>query len=311
MALKVLTQSDWIEAQKRPENPPYLAMYSSLWQGVVTDPRLMLLPIDDHIVHRGDGVFEAIKVLKGKAYLLDEHLHRLEKSAQLISLPLPFAREEMKQIIAELSALTQQESLLLRLYVSRGPGGFSSNPYECPASVMYLVATQFFSYPESKYEQGVQIGRSEYRPKDSFFARIKSCNYLLNVLMKKESVDRGLDFTVGFSQEGHLTESSTENIVIVNKEGVLCRPQLHQILRGTTMMRLFDLAQEFVGEDLVGIQECHITEEDLLNAREVMMIGTTLDVMPVVSYEGKLIGDGAVGPLAKKLLARLQKDILD
>lgn len=314
MALNVLSQADWLNAQKRPEylqNPSYLAMYSSLWQGVVTDPNMMLLPVDDHLVHRGDGVFEAIKVINGKAYLLDPHLERLEKSAQLIFLKLPFERDQIKSIIADICEITQVPDLMLRLYISRGPGGFSTNPYECPQSVMYLVATKFNAYANEKYEKGVSVGRSEYRPKDSFFARIKSCNYLINVLMKKESVDRGLDFTVGFSLEGFLTESSTENIIILNKEGVLCRPKLHQILRGTTMIRLFDLAQEFVGKGLVGIQECDITEQDLQEAQEVMMVGTTLDVLPVVTYEGKPIGTGQVGPMAQRLLARLQKDILD
>lgn len=311
MALKVLSQSDWLEAQKRPENTQYLAMYSSLWQGVVTDPQLMVLPIDDHIVHRGDGVFEAIKVMQGRPYLLDAHLDRLEKSAQLISLPMPFEREQVKAIISDLCELTQTPDLMLRLYVSRGPGGFSTNPYECPQSALYLVATRFNAFAAEKYEQGVRIGRSEYRPKDAFFARIKSCNYLLNVLMKKESVDRNLDFTVGYSVEGFLTESSTENIVVLDREGCLCRPRLHQILRGTTMMRLFEMAEEFVGQEIAGVQERDLTEQDILEAREVMMVGTTLDVLPVVQYEGQNIGSGKVGPVAQKLLARLQKDILD
>lgn len=288
----------------------YYAMYSTWWGGIVKDPGIMMVPIDDHLVHRGDGVFEAIKVVQGRVFLLDEHLERLASSAQLISLPLPMSVPELKQTILKTAAVAGQKNSILRLYISRGPGGFTTNPYESLGSQMYLVVTALRPLSEEKYLKGVHIGKSIIAPKDPWFARIKSCNYLHNVLMKKESVDRQLDFTVGFDENGFLTESSTENIVIVDSHNNLLRPRLAQILKGTTMMRTFDLAQTLLREGLIqSIQEADISEDMLRSANEVMMIGTTLDVLPVCSYEGRSVGSSVVGPVASRLLRLLREDI--
>ena len=313
MALSVLTpeevQHKLLEKSYAAQET-YYAMYSTWWGGVVKKPAMMLVPIDDHLVHRGDGVFEAIKVVDNRAFLLDEHLQRLVDSAAQISLPLPMSKEEMKKVILETTEISGAKDALLRLYISRGPGGFTTNPYDSVASQMYLVITSLKPMAEEKYQKGVSIGKSAIPPKDPWFARIKSCNYLQNVLMKKESVDRKLDFTVGFTQEGFLTESSTENIVILDKDSNLVRPKLHQILKGTTMMRAFELAESLKTQGLIkGIQERDLHENEIRNAKEVMMIGTTLDVLPVSSYEGAKIGEGVQGPVAKQLLQLLKEDI--
>ena len=293
-----------------PAQETYYAMYSTWWGGVVQDPSLMMVPIDDHMVHRGDGVFEAIKMINGRIYLLDEHLQRLASSAELLSLPLPMSTEDIKKIIKETTALTGQSSALLRLYISRGPGGFTTNPYESVSSQLYLVVTTFKPVPEEKYRQGVKIGKSLIVPKEPWFARIKSCNYLQNVLMKKESIDRQLDFTIGIDHRGMLTESSTENIVLLDKNNILVRPKLYQILKGTTMMRVFELAEKLVEEKIIkSVEERDLTDDDLREAREVMMIGTTLDVLPVTSFEGEKISNGVQGPVAQRLLELLREDI--
>lgn len=313
MTIRVLTPAE-IQAQLQERHYPaqksYLAMYSTWWDGIIKDPSLMVVPIDDHLVHRGDGVFEAIKIIGGNIFLLDEHLNRLALSAELISLPLPRTLQEIKSILFQTAREANATNALLRLYISRGPGGFTTNPYESIASQMYLVVTSFAAVAEEKYRNGVKVGRSQVPPKDPWFARIKSCNYLPNVLMKKESVDRQIDFTIGFDERGVMTESSTENIVLVDKDGHLVRPRLKQILKGTTMMRAFELAEVLISsQDIQSISERDISEADLQSAREVMMIGTTLDVLPVTEYEGRKIGSGAQGPVAAKLLALLRADI--
>jgi Branched-chain amino acid aminotransferase/4-amino-4-deoxychorismate lyase len=313
MSIKVMTTTEAlaaVEAKKYPNQTTYLAMYSSWFGGIVKKPGVMLVPIDDHIVHRGDGVFEAFKIIDGMIFLLDAHLDRLENSAGLIGIPMPFARKEMVNIFKETIKSAGVTNALLRLYISRGPGGFTTNPYESVGSQMYFVVTELKNLAAEKFEKGVSIGKSAVAPKDPWFARIKSCNYLPNVLMKKESVDRKLDFTVSFDDKGVLTESSTENIAILNKQNELIRPTLNQILKGTTMMRTFELAQSLVAsKSIAGIKEGNISEQDIIQAKEVFMIGTTLDVLPVTSYEGKAIGGGAVGPVAKELLKLLREDI--
>ncbi len=304
------------DVQKRLKEKPYtaqssyLAMYSSWFGGIVKDPSLMFIPVDDHLVHRGDGVFEAIKVVDGLIYLLEPHLCRLESSAAQISLTLPMSKGEIKDLILQTTRQTEENSMMLRLYVSRGPGYFSANPYDSVGSQVYLIATRLAPLPCNKYEEGVAIGRSAIPPKDEWMARIKSCNYLPNVMMKKEAVDRRLDFTIGIDGKGFLTESSTENIVLLDKNKILVRPLLRQILKGTTMTRVFDLAEKLLSQGLIsGIEERDLSEQDLFEAKEAFMIGTTLDVLPIVTYEGKIIGEGKGGPVARQLLKLLREDI--
>lgn len=294
--------------RRHPHQATYYAMYSSWLGGIVTEPTLMSVPMDDHLVHRGDGVFEAMKVANGRIYLLTEHLDRLYSSAAQIFLNPPVSRGEMESLIVQTLAASQQKNATIRLFVSRGPGTFSPNPYDSVGPQIYIVVTSFKAPALEKYAQGVRIGRSRIPAKDGWLARVKTCNYLPNVLMKKEAVDRGLDFTVGFGEDGFLTESSTENIILVDEKGHLLHPRLEQILSGTTMRRAFTLAQTLVGSLLTGIGERDITEKDILTAREVMMAGTTLEILPVVRYEDHNIHDGKVGPIAKKLLELVRAD---
>lgn len=313
MSVSVLSPSEIqnkLQERSYAAQKSYLAMYSTWWGGIVKDPGLMMVPVDDHLVHRGDGVFEAIKVIEGRAFLLQEHLERLESSAHQLGIALPMPLEDMRQIIHKTTVATGAKNAILRLYISRGPGGFTTNPYDSIASQMYLIVTSYSPIAEEKYQKGVRIGRSEVAPKDPWFAKIKSCNYLHNVLMKKESVDRKIDFTIGFDSQGFMTEGSTENIVLVDKNKNLIRPKLRQILKGTTMMRSFELAQTLLSEGTVAsIQEKDLNEKDIQNATEVMMIGTTLDVLPVTEYEGQKIGEGLPGIVATKLLKLLREDI--
>jgi branched-chain amino acid aminotransferase len=175
---------------------------------------------------------------------------------------------------------------------------------------MYVVVTSLSRLSDQKYQDGVKIGKSKIPPKESWLAKIKTCNYLPNVMMKKESVDRHLDFTIGIDAQGFLTEGSTENIVILDQDGNLVRPELRQILKGTTMMRTFELAESLLKAGTIkSIVERNISEKDLLTAKEAMMIGTTLDVLPIAEYEGRKIGEGRQGPVAKELLGLLRENM--
>lgn len=268
----------------------YLAMYSSWLGGITKDPHQMSVPIDDHMVHRGDGVFEAIKTVQGKIFLLDEHLARLKKSADALSLALPFSLDEIREIILQTLRAAQEPNTLIRLYVSRGPGGFTTNPYESIGSQLYIVITKFNPVAAEKYQTGVKVALSKIPIKEPSFAQVKSCNYLPNVLMKKESVDRKLDFTLSVTSCGHVGEGSTENVALISKDGYFCYPVLHHILRGTTMMRVAELSELLIQEGaLKGVREGYLKPEDFLQAKEAFMIGTTLDVLPISEFEGKKI----------------------
>ena len=177
-------------------------MYSSIWGGLVTDPVLMTVPVDDHLVHRADGVFDVFKCVNGQAYCLKEHLARLERSAKAIDLTMPREYEYIMDIIKAAVRAGGARDAVIRIIASRGPGGFSTNPFECPASQLYVIVTRLKTPPASAYEQGVPLVSVPVPVKAAMFANIKSCDYLGNVLVKKAALEAGVDYAVNWDEEG-------------------------------------------------------------------------------------------------------------
>jgi len=300
MNIPLLDPQSFLQNLKNRHNPfwpQYHAYYSTWLGGITTDPALMVLPMDDHMVHRGDGVFEALKAVDRSVFLMNEHLQRLSRSATVLGIALPFTISEIQDIILQTLKQADQAQALVRLFVSRGPGGYTTNPYDSIGSQMYVAVTDLRTPKSELYEVGVKIGRSQIPVKESWMAQVKSCNYLPNVMMRKEAIDRKLDFTIGFDSFGNVAESSTENIALVDENGILVHPLFDNILRGTTMIRVFELAAK-AG---MKIEVRNMNEIELLKAREVFMVGTTLDVLPVTMYEENSIAKGRVGPVAQQL----------
>ena len=294
----------------KPYHQNYFAMYSSVLGGVVTHPFLMTVPLDDHMVHRGDGIFEVFKCVDGRIYNLQRHLERLERSARAIYLQLPVGLEEMTRIVVETVRLTGQRDALIRLFVSRGPGGFTTDPYECPASQLYVMVGRLNGYPDAFYSDGVRAKSSSVPVKKSYFANIKSCNYLPNVLMKKEAVDNQVEFTVSVDENGFLGEGSTENVGVVTRDGRLKLPRFSRILQGTTVMRATELAEALVAAGtLQDVVFEDITLTEAYSSAEMLLFGTTFDILPVVAFDRHPIGNGTPGPVFRGLRERLRWDM--
>lgn len=265
-----------VQAKGSRENS-YRAFYSSFLGGITTSAHQMIMPVDDHMVHRGDAVFEAIKFTRSGVYALDRHLDRLEISRKNIGLELPFSRKKLESTILSTVEASRLSEGIIRLFVSRGEGGFTTNPYEPSVSRVMCAITTLSSPSPEKYLSGVSVGISKVAVKEGFFARTKTCNYLPNVLMKKEALDRGLDFTVSLDEDGYLAEGSTENFAIFDQGGVFCIPKFDRILKGVTLVRAFELAKQAGMKTKQG----SIRIEDVRKARAALMLGTTLDVMPI------------------------------
>lgn len=308
--IKILSPSEAFEGLQRHQFPSrqYAAMYSSWYGGIVTDPNFMVIPIDDHGFHRGDAVFEAVKAVNGKIYALDRHLERMHVSAEKIGLKLP---GDLRQIAIETAQASKLKNCLLRYYVSRGPGGFTTNPYESVGAQTYLVITPLVPPAASKYANGVSAMTSAVPIKEGVFSTVKSCNYLPNVMMKKEAVDNGVDFTVSVDHDGVIGEGSTENFAIITKDGVFRVPSFQRTLRGITLIRLMELAAEKpeLKKLLKGAEHGAIRQKDIFEAREAMFLGTTLDCLPVSKFDGRVIGSGRVGEVAAAFQSALQSDI--
>lgn len=293
-----------------PYHRNYLAMFSSWFGGITRDPAFMLVPIDDHMVHRGDGVFEVFKCVEGKIYLLERHLDRLERSAKAVKLKIPCSRRELIEIVRQTIIAGGERNCLVRVFVSRGPGGFTAKPSESIGSQLYVVVTRLPEYPEKLYTEGVSVKTSTIPMKPSYFAGIKSCNYLPNVLMSAEAEEAGVNYAVAVDEEGNIGEGPTENVGIITADYAFLVPRFDRVLKGTTVTRMMELAQELVKSKVLGyVGEADVRVEDVFRAQEVMMFGTTFDVLPVVLFNGKRIGNGQPGPFFKKFLRMLRQDI--
>jgi branched-chain amino acid aminotransferase len=295
---------------RRPFQKNYYAMYSSVYGGIVTDPALMTIPLDDHMVHRGDGVFEVFKCVDGCIYNMQAHLKRLRNSTKRLYLEPPFGMKRIGQIVVETVRAGRHKDCSIHLFISRGPGGFSVNPYECPRTQMYVTVVNLKRPFMEGHPGGARVKSSAIPIKPPFFAEVKSCNYLPNALMKKEAEDFGVDFMVGFDERGFLAEGASENMGIVTKKRELLFPKLEHILAGTTMFRAVDLAHQLVKSgDLRAIRFTDISRRDILKAAEMLIVGTTPNVAMVREFDGRRIGDGRAGPVYRKLSALLLDDI--
>ncbi len=309
MTIPIIDKTNFIQQiqlQKNPFFKEYFAFYSSWSGGITTDPDLMLLPMDDHMVHRGDGIFEGIKAVNRSIYLLQEHLERLFDSARKISLNLPFDRNHVQHILIETLRVANKNNAMIRIFISRGPGNFSVNPYDSIQPQLYVMIHSLKEPSIEKYQNGIVIGQSKIPIKSSWMNQVKSCNYLPNVLMKKEAVDRGIDFVIGIDSDGLITEGPTENIMIVDSHENIIQPPCNNILKGLTMTRVCELARE----NGMKTEIKSISFDDLKSAREILITGTSLNVLPVVKFDDLTIGDGKPGRIAKKLNEFMLADIL-
>jgi branched-subunit amino acid aminotransferase/4-amino-4-deoxychorismate lyase len=294
----------------RPYHKDYYAMYSSVLGGVVTHPFLMTVPVDDHMVHRGDGVFETVKCVNGSVYALDRHLDRLERSARALYLPLRMSRAEIRDIVRETVRIGGRRDCLIRLLASRGPGGFTVNPYECPDSQMYLVVSQLHVPTEEEYAGGMSLKSSGVPPKKPYFATVKSCNYLQNVLMKKEAVDAGVDYTVALDEQGFMAEGASENMAIITKDRMLKLPSFARILKGTTVSRALEMAEEPEAHKVIrGISFGDITLGEAYSGEEILIFGTSFNVLAAVRFDGQPIGSGKPGPGFQFFHERFKQDV--
>lgn len=284
-------------------------MYSSPLGGIVTDPRLMLVPADDHLVHRGDGVFDTAKCVAGNLYNLAAHLDRLEQSGARIKLTSPLDRATLHEAVVMTVRAGGHRDCLVRILLGRGPGSLGINPRDCPRASLYILAYAGHPAFMVAHPAGARIITSRVPLKPGLFATIKTVNYLPNALMKLEAAEAGVDFSVAFDEAGHMAEGATENFGIITSDGRLLLPKPERILAGTTMNRVLELAADLTKEGMLQkIVRADITRAEALAAAEVLIFGTTPDVTSVVEWDGECIGNGRPGPIGTELNARIQRD---
>jgi 4-amino-4-deoxychorismate lyase len=287
----------------------FSAFYSSQLGGVVTDPSLMVLPFDDHMVHRGHGIFDTAGLVNGRIYDLEAHLDRFFGSAERSKLKLAGSRAQMRDIIIRTAAVSGVRDGAIRYWLSSGPGNLDLTPAAGAEPGFFVMIFGGLSYPERWYTQGLRVMTTTYPIKPPLYAITKATNYLPNVLMQMEAKEAGLDNGVFVDEHGFVGESSNMNLAFVTADGVLRHPRFVHVLAGCTSLRLLDLARTLVGRELAGVEVCDIPVEDARGAKEMLLLGSSIKVAPIVEWDGKPIGSGTPGAIARALLDLLETDM--
>ena len=287
----------------------FSAFYSSQLGGVVTDPALMVLPFDDHMVHRGHGIFDTAGIVNGRIYDLEAHLDRFLGSAERSRLKLFGSREEMREIIIKTAAASTLRDGAIRYWLSSGPGSLELSPAAGAQPGFFVMIFGGLSYPERWYTEGLRVMTTTYPIKPPLYAITKATNYLPNVLMQMEAKEAGLDNGVFIDEDGFVGESSNMNVAFVTRDGVFRHPKFARVLPGCTSLRMLELAKGLVGRGINGVEVSDIPVADARAASEMMLLGSSVKVAPIVEWDRQPIADGKPGPIAKALLNLLEEDM--
>ncbi|RWR72459.1 D-amino-acid transaminase, chloroplastic-like protein [Cinnamomum micranthum f. kanehirae] len=308
----LLSSSEVVERLKtyqenRKSTQHYLAMYSSIFGGITTDPAAMVISLDDHMVHRGHGVFDTAAIMDGHLYELDQHIERFLKSASMAKIAPPFDPSSIRNVLIQTVSASKCMRGSLRYWLSAGPGDFQLSPSGCSTPALYAVVYQDQSPP---YKKGVKVITSSIPMKPPQFAIMKSVNYLPNVLSKMEAEEKGAFAAIWLDDEGNVAEGPNMNVAFVTTDKELVMPYFDNILSGCTAKRVVVLAKKLVKEGrLAGIRVGDITMQEGKMAEEMMLIGSGILVLPVLQWDEQIIGNGKEGAVAQELLELIQEDM--
>ncbi len=258
----------------------------------------------DHGLLYGDGVFEGIRAYNGRVFLLDEHLRRLYDSAAAIMLEVPLDFDQMKQAVLATVRANDLHDAYIRLVVTRGVGDLGLDPRQCTTPTIFIIAASINLYPEEVYESGLALITCTTRRNApvALDPGIKSLNYLNNILAKIETVQAGVPEGIMLSIDGYVAECTGDNLCVVNDDHILTPPAAVGSLEGITCNIVMELARD------LGM----IAEEKLFRLRtvycadEVFLTGTAAEIVPVISVDGRVIGDGKPGEVTGRLRRQFQ-----
>jgi len=263
------------------------------------------ISVYDHGLLYGDGVFEGIRSYNGRVFRMAEHLDRLWDSAKAIWLSIPMTKTEMARAIEDSLAANGIRDGYIRVVVTRGVGDLGLNPTLCKQPQVIVIADKISLYPAEMYEKGLEIvtvSVSRNHPA-ALNPRIKSLNYLNNILAKIEGMQAGCVEALMLNHKGEVAECTGDNIFLVRHGRLLTPPLDAGILEGVTRDAVIDLAREMGREVL----EIPLTKHDVYVADECFVTGTAAEVVPVVKVDSRAIGDGAPGPLTRELMRRFHE----
>jgi branched-chain amino acid aminotransferase len=257
------------------------------------------ISVFDHGLLYGDGVFEGIRAYSGRVFMLNEHIDRLYRSAQAIAMTIPMTKAEMADAVVKTCLANKIKEGYIRLVVTRGVGELGLNPYLCKNPQVIIIAAKIQLYPRKLYETGlsvITVGTLRNHV-EAVNPRIKSLNYLNNVLAKIEAINAGVMECLMLNPQGYISEASGDNVFIIRGNMLITPPPWCGSLEGITRAVVMQLAPE---HGLV-VKEDVLTRYDLYTADEVFLTGTAAEIISVVNVDRRPIGAGVPGPKTREL----------
>ena len=255
----------------------------------------------DHGLLYGDGVFEGLRSYSGRVFRLDSHLDRLWASARAIALEIPLAKDVVAQAVNDTLAANKLVDGYVRLVITRGAGSLGLDPNRTKNPQVIVIADTISLYPREFYEKGLRIVTAATQRVHSaaLSPRIKSLNYLNNIMAKLEGLQAGCVEALMLNHKGEVAECTGDNVFVIRSGSLLTPPPDAGILEGITRGAVMDIAHA-AG---IACHEATLTRYDLYTADECFLTGTAAEVIPVVEIDGRKVGSGTPGPITARLTA--------
>ena len=276
-------------------------MSLKVWiDGKLVDKADAKISVYDHGLLYGDGVFEGIRIYNGKIFECEAHMKRLYDSAKSIRLAIPITIEAFCKAIYDTVRANNFKDCYVRAVVTRGAGDLGLDPRKCKTATVFIIADLIAVYPKEMYEKGMSVITSSYirNHPNSCPPRVKSLNYLNNILAKIEANDAGVPEAIMLNHDGNVAECTADNVFIVRDGQIQTPTTADGILEGVTRKVIIDLCKM----NNISLAEKVIQRHDLYVSDEIFVTGTAAEVMPVTKVDGRTIGTGEAGPLTKRLL---------
>ena len=273
--------------------------------GTLYDKADAKISVYDHGLLYGDGVFEGMRSYGGRVFRLPQHIDRLFDSARAILLEIPISPAEMERAVNETLRVNGIQDGYVRLVVTRGAGSLGLDPNKCSDPQVIIIADYITLYPDEFYENGLEIVTvSTIRNHPAALSpRIKSLNYLNNILAKIEGLQAGCVEALMLNHKGEVAECTGDNIFLVRDGEITTPPVDAGILEGITRQAVIELARQ-AG---ISVREVSLTKHDVYIADECFLTGSAAEIVPVVKVDSRPIGDGRPGPVTRDLTDRFRK----
>ncbi|MGH7179400.1 MAG: branched-chain-amino-acid transaminase [Tepidisphaeraceae bacterium] len=275
--------------------------------GKLLDKADAKVSVYDHGLLYGDGVFEGIRCYAGRIFECEAHVRRLYDSAKAIRLKIPITPQDFTAAMEQTIKANNFVDCYIRAVVTRGVGSLGIDPARCAKASVIIIADQVSIYPREMYDKGIEVITASIirNHPNACSPRIKSLNYLNNILARIEANDAGVSEAVMLNYEGYVAECTADNIFIV-RDGTVMTPTITDgILEGITRQVMLKLCARLG----IPCQARRMERIDLYTADEMFLTGTGAEVMPVSKVDRRVIGNGQVGPITKKLIAEFHRHV--